>query len=88
MQGAGGTVCRLTVESSAEERAVARQRGEEPVDVVLDVVEVERDAELVLPLGDDDLLGGESGDESVDVRRPAPRRADAPPRAPRLTTPP
>ena len=61
-----------------EQRAVPRERGEDGVDVVVGVVEVERDAEVRVALGGDDVLRGERGDERRRVGR-----ADADERAAR-----
>ena len=48
-----------------EQRALLAQRAEQPVDVVLDVVEVECDAEVGVPLRADDLLRRELVDERL-----------------------
>ncbi len=52
---------------SGEKRAIPAERREQRVDVLVDVVEVQRDPELVLPGGDDDAVRGERLDELADV---------------------
>src|SRR6188474_2872570 len=53
--------------ASGKEPAVAGERVEDAVDVFLDVVEVQRDAEVRVAGGGDDPLGGERLDERVRV---------------------
>ncbi len=58
---------------------MAGERVEQDVDILRDVVEVKRDAKLVLAGRDDDPLGGERRHERVDVgRADADERATAP----------
>ena len=48
---------------------MARERGEDPVDVGLDVVEVQRDPEVRVARRRDDVLCAEGVDERVRIRR-------------------
>ena len=60
---------RLARRGLGKQAAVRGERLEDAVDVLLDVVEMERDAEVRVARRGDDALGGEGVDECVRIGR-------------------